>query len=75
MMLDLIVLVFFCWLFFKTIGLAFKVAWGAAKIAASILLALACPLLVLCLLFAGSIALLLPVALIIIAFGLLKVCI
>ncbi|MBQ7801522.1 MAG: hypothetical protein IJ375_04285 [Oscillospiraceae bacterium] len=74
-MLELIVFVLFCWLFFKAIGLAFKVAWGAAKIAASVLLALACPLLILCLLFAGGIVLLVPIALIAAAFGLLKACI
>ncbi len=71
-MLDLIITVLFCWLFFKAIGLAFKVAWGTTKIIASVLFALAVPMLVLCLMFAGGLLLLLPVALIGIAFGLLK---
>ncbi|MDD7386956.1 MAG: hypothetical protein PUH32_03535 [Firmicutes bacterium] len=62
-----------CWLFFKVIGLAFKAAWGVAKMIATILLVLACPVLVLCLLFAGGLVLLLPVALIAAAFGLLKI--
>ncbi len=71
-MLDLIITVLFCWLFFKAIGLAFKVAWGGAKIIASLLLTVAVPMLIACLVFAGGIILLIPVALIAIAFGLLK---
>lgn len=71
-MLDLLITVLFCWLFFKAIGLAFKVAWGGAKIIASLLLTLAVPLLIACLVFAGGLLLLIPVALIAIAFGLLK---
>jgi len=71
-MLDLIMTVLFCWLFFKAIGLAFKVAWGTTKIIASLLFAIAVPMLVVCLLFAGGIVLLVPVVLIAIAFGLLK---
>lgn len=71
-MLDLLVTVLFCWLFFKAIGLAFKAAWGTAKIIASLLFAVAVPLLVVCLVFASGIVLLVPVALIAVAFGLLK---
>ena len=71
-MLDLLLTILFCWLFFKAIGLAFRVAWGTTKIIASLLFALALPLLVVCLLFAGGLLLLLPIALIAIAFGLLK---
>lgn len=74
-MLEILTVILFCWLFFKVISLAFRVAWGTAKILASILLAIACPLLVMCLTFAGGIILLLPVALIGIAFGILKKCI
>ena len=40
------------WLFAKAVGLFLKMTWGAAKIAASVLLALALPVLVLGLLFA-----------------------
>ena len=71
-MLDLIITILFCWLFFKAIGLAFKAAWGTAKIIASLLFAVAVPLLVVCLIFASGVVLLVPVALIAIAFGLLK---
>ena len=71
-MLNLLVIALFCWLFFKALGLAFKMAWGAAKIAASVLFAVAVPLLVVCLIFAGGLLLLVPVALMGLAFWLLK---
>lgn len=71
-MLEILTIVLFCWLFFKAIGLAFRVAWGTTKIIASLLFALAVPLLVICLLFVGGMALLLPLILVGIAFGLLK---
>ena len=71
-MLEILTVILFCWLFFKAIGLAFRVAWGTTKIIASLLFTVAVPMLVLCLLFVGGIALLLPLALVGIAFGLLK---
>ncbi len=74
-MMELVLLVLFCWLFFKAVGLAFRMAWGTAKVIASILFALAVPLLVLCLMFAGGLFLMLPLAMIGIAFGLLKACV
>ena len=74
-MLELMTLILFCWLFFKALGLAFRMAWGAAKIAGTLLFMLAVPLLVLSLLFAGGVFLLLPLALAGAAFGLLRACI
>lgn len=74
-MLDWIVLVLCFWLGWKVVKLAFKTAWGLAKIAASILLALAVPMLIGCLLFAGGIVLMVPVAMLAAAFGLLKACV
>ena len=74
-MLEILIVVLFVWLFFKILGLAFRMAWGTAKILASVLFAVAVPLLVLCLIFAGGVFLLLPLALIGIAFGVLKACI
>ena len=74
-MTELLIVILFCWLFFKAMGLAFRMAWGTAKIIASVLFAVAVPLLVLCLVFAGGVFLLLPLALIGIAFGVLKACI
>lgn len=74
-MLELLFVIAFFWLFFKALGLAFRVAWGTAKIVASLLFGIAVPLLIVCGLFAGGIALLLPLALVGIAFGLLKACV
>lgn len=74
-MLEIIVVIACVWLFFKAVGLGFRIAWGAAKIAASVLLALALPLLIVCLVFTGGVMLLLPLALIGAAAGLLRACI
>ena len=49
--------------------------WGVTKVVASILIGLALPVLLVCFLFVGGIALLLPVALIGIAVGILKSCV
>jgi hypothetical protein len=74
-MFELLVLILFVWLFAKAIGLAFRVTWGIAKVAAVILFVLAVPALIGCLLVAGGVALLLPVALIGAAWGILKSCV
>ena len=74
-MMELLAVIVFCWLFFKAMGLMFRMAWGTAKILASVLFAVAVPLLILCLVFAGGFLLLLPLVLIGIAFGLLKACV
>ena len=71
-MLEFFVTILFCWLFFKAIGLAFRVAWGTTKILASLLFAVAVPMLIAGVLFAGGILLLLPLILVAIAFALLK---
>ena len=71
-MLEILAIVLFCWLFFKAIGLAFRVAWGTTKILASLLFAVAVPMLIAGVLFAGGILLLLPLILVAIAFALLK---
>lgn len=73
-MVELLVLVLFCWIFFGSIRLMFKIAWGLAKILAVILLVLALPSLIGCLLFASGAILLVPIALVFIAWGLLKTC-
>lgn len=74
-MFELLVLVLFGWLFISAIRLIFKAAWGLAKIAAIILIISALPTLIGVLMIAGGIALLIPVALIGVAFGILKGCI
>lgn len=72
---ELLVIILFCWLAFKAIGIALTLTWGAAKILASLLVVIAVPVLFICLLFAGGIVLLLPLALIGGAVGILKACV
>ena len=60
-MFTLFVIFVFVWLFVKSVGLAFHVTWGLAKIAATLLFVIALPLL-------------LPLALVAAAFGILKNC-
>ena len=45
-MFTLFVIFVFVWLFVKSVGLAFHVTWGLAKIAATLLFVIALPLLV-----------------------------
>ena len=73
-MFELFIIALFIWLLVKAIGLAFKLTWGVAKIAASILIGLAFPVLIVCFIFVGGIALLAPVVMIAIAAGILKAC-
>ena len=73
-MFELLTIAIFIWLLVKAIGLAFKLTWGVAKIAASILIGLAFPVLIVCLVFVGGIALLVPIVMIAIAAGILKAC-
>ena len=73
-MFELLVIAIFLWLLVKSIGLAFKLTWGVAKVAASILIGLAFPVLIVCFVFVGGIALLVPVIMIAIAAGILKAC-
>lgn len=74
-MFELLTIIVFAWLLIKAIGLAFKLTWGMAKIIASILMVLALPLLIVCLLFVGGAILIIPVAMIGIAAGIMKSCI
>ena len=73
-MFELLVLAVFIWLFVKSVGLALRLTWGAAKLIASVLLALAMPALVLCMVFAGGLMLLIPIGIIAIAAAILKSC-
>ena len=73
-MFELLTIAIFLWLLVKTIGFAFRLTWGVAKIVASILIGLALPVLILCLIFAGGIVLLVPLVMIAIAAGILKAC-
>lgn len=74
-MLEFLVLIVSVWLMFKIIGLAFRVTWGLAKFAAMCLAILAFPALLVCLLTAGGLVLLLPLAMIVSSFGILSTCV
>lgn len=74
-MFEFLMVVVFIWLLAKAIGLAFRLTWGAAKVIASILMAVALPVLIICLVFVGGIALIVPIAVIGIAVGILKSCV
>lgn len=69
---EIAITVLFVWLFFKALKLTFKITWGITKIIAVILFVIALPALIGCLLFAGGAVLLLPLALIVTSFGLVK---
>lgn len=74
-MFELLVIVLFIWLSIKAAGLALKLTWGAAKILASLLFAIAVPALIGCILFAGGLVLLVPVLLVAGAIAILKACV
>ena len=74
-MFELIAIALFCWLFFKGLVLMFALTWGAARLIASLLFAVAVPALLVCLFFTGGVLLLFPLALISIALGILKACV
>ena len=73
-MISLAALFLFGWFFFKSVGLAFRVAWCAAKVAAAVLFVVALPLMVVGLLIGSIIKLALPLLLIAAAFYFLKSC-
>lgn len=71
-MLELILIGVFALLFGKTLGLVLKLTWGAAKLAVGLVMGLAVPVLVISVLFAGGLALLVPLAMVGLVFFLLK---
>jgi len=73
-MFELLTVGIFIWLLVKGIGLALRLTWGAAKVIASILMALALPLLIVCVVFVGGIALIAPIVVIALAVGILRAC-
>ena len=74
-MFELLTIIIFVWLLVKAIGLTFRLTWGMTKVIASILIGLALPVLIICLVFVGGIALIAPIAVIGIAVGILKACV
>ena len=73
-MIEIIISILAICLFVKAISLAFRITWGAAKIIATILMILAVPIFIVCLIFAGGFILLLPVALVAGSIGILAKC-
>lgn len=73
-MLSILVTILICWLSYKTLGILLSLTWGIVKIIGTVLLILAAPALVLCLLFAGGMLILLPLGLVSGAFLLGKAC-
>lgn len=73
-MFEIFTLILFGWLFIQSLRLTCRITWGAVKIISVILFTVALPVLIGCLLLAGGILLLLPVALVAIAFCILKAC-
>lgn len=71
-MLDFLLTILFICLFFWTIKLLFKLTWGVAKIIAVLLLIVSLPTLIGILMVAGGLVLLIPVALLIGAIGIIK---
>lgn len=71
-MIELAIMILAIYLFIKAMGLVFRISWSAAKIIATILMALALPVFIICLTFAGGFFLLIPVAVLAGAVGLLK---
>ncbi len=73
-MFEILTVAIFIWLMVKSIGFMLKLTWGAAKVAAAVLMVAALPALIVCLVFIGGIALLVPIGLIAIAALILKAC-
>lgn len=73
-MFEILILLLFGWIFFGSIRLMFKITWGLTKVLAVILLIVALPLLIGFLLYASGVILLLPIALVGIAWSILRAC-
>ena len=72
-MLEILIVILFFGLGLKVLKLAFKVTWGLTKFLVWLLFAVAVPMLFWCLSVAGGLLIFVPLALLGIAFGLLKV--
>lgn len=71
-MLEILITILFFGLALKVARLAFKITWGVTKFLAWLLFAVAVPMLFWCLSIAGGLLILVPLALVGIAFGMLK---
>lgn len=73
-MFEFLALVLFCWIFLKALRLAFRATWGIAKVLVWLVLLIAVPAFIACLIFAGGLVILVPLGLVALVFGLLKAC-
>ena len=73
-MFELLTIIVFTWLMTKTVGLMFKLKWGAAKFVSGILIVFALPVLIFGVFFVGGIVLLVPLIMVCIAAGIIKTC-
>lgn len=73
-MLGFLCVVLFLWLAFKAMGLILRLSWAVWKVLAGLVLALALPFLLVCLLVMGGIFLLLPLIAVGILYAVLKAC-
>lgn len=71
-MTEIIISILAVVLLIKAIKLIVKLSWGIAKIIATVLLVLSIPAFIVCLILAGGLFLLIPVALIAAAIGVIK---
>lgn len=71
-MIEIIISILAIVLLIKAISLTFRITWGLAKIVATILLVLAVPIFIVCLVLVGGFFLLIPVGLIAAAIGIIK---
>ncbi|MBO5397244.1 MAG: hypothetical protein J6A97_10230 [Clostridia bacterium] len=71
-MLEIIISILAIVLLIKAVSLTFRITWGLAKIVATILLVLAVPIFIVCLILLGGFFLLIPVGLIAAAIGIIK---
>ena len=71
-MTEIIISILAVALLIKAVSLTFKITWGLAKIVATILLVLAVPVFIVCLILAGGLFLLIPIGLIAAAIGVIK---
>lgn len=71
-MLEALVLTIFVVLAVKAAGLALRLTWGAARLIAALLFAVALPVMAVGLLFAGGVVLLVPLGLAAAALGVLR---
>lgn len=73
-MFELLTIAIFIWLLVKAAGFAFRLTWGLTKLVAFMLIGLALPIMIVCLVFVGGIVLLVPLVMIAVAAGILKAC-